>query len=329
VTPAGGVVLVTGASGFLGRALVPRLKAAGYRVTALGNTRRDSPFGAGVEYLAGDLARADAARALLSPWRWDAVANLAGPVAGGAAPVSDADSLADHSRVIGSLLAALPEGWRGRFVHVSSMTVYGLPEVLPVSETHPLRPLHAYGEAKRRAEAALLDAPRRPGDAWVLRMPGLFSAGRRSGALYHFVRAARSGADLAVQTEPAVPWDVLHVDDAARAVVGALASPARDPGAVNVAYGERVQMVELAERLAARGGSRVVRRGAADPPAFAMDVSKAAGLFAWPPATLEQRLDELWAALAEPEETMAGAADTKLADGRAFGRGPSRDEHGP
>lgn len=304
MTAPGAAVLVTGASGFLGRALVPRLDAAGYRVTALGNTRADSPFGARVEYRAGDLTGAGNGAALLRPWRWDAVVNLAGPVSLAAEPVSAAGALADHAAIVQSLLAALPPAWPGRFVHASSMTVYGLPETLPIAEAHPLRPLHAYGEAKRLAEAALLDAPDRPGDAWVLRLPGLFSADRRGGALYHFIRAARAGAELVVSTEPAVPWDVLHVDDAAHAVLAALGAPARGPGPVNVAYGEPVQLMQVAERVAARGGrgSRVVRRGAADPPAFAMDVSRAASLFPWPPATLDQRLGELWDALEEARD---------------------------
>lgn len=304
LSPPGPAVLVTGASGFLGRALVPRLAAAGYRVTALGNTRPDSPFGPEVEYLRGDLARPAEARALLRPWRWDAVANLAGPVSRGMEPVAGAPALGDHAAIVRALLQALPPGWPGRFVHVSSMTVYGLPEALPVPVSHPLRPLHAYGEAKRLAEAALLEGPDRPGDAWVLRMPGLFSEERRGGALYHFIRASAAGEALAVVTEDAVPWDVLHVDDGARAVLGALASPARDPGPVNVGYGEVVRVTDVASRLAARGGrgSRVVRRGSVPPPGFALDVSRTAALFPWPPATLDARLEALWEAFAGQAE---------------------------
>jgi UDP-glucose 4-epimerase len=304
VIAAGAAVLVTGGSGFLGQVLVPLLAAAGYRVTALGNTLRETPFGPGVEYRAGDLARPDEADEVLGRWRWDAVVNAAGPVPHGMEPVSAADPLADHSRVVRHLLAALPEGWPGRFVHVSSMAVYGLPDSIPVSETHPLRPLHAYGEAKRRAEALLLEGGLRPRDAWSLRMPGLFSERRRDGALYAFIRAAQAGEPLSVVTEHSLPWDVLHVYDAARAIMAALAAPATDPGPVNVAYGSPVQVVRMAERLAARGGrgSRVVRLGAADPPAFAMDVSRAAELFPWPPATLDERLEELWAALRAPAE---------------------------
>src|SRR5690242_15236891 len=67
-------VLVTGASGFLGRALLPRLVAAGHRVTALVH-RGEAP---GSDLLRVDLASSDA-RGALAPWRWDAVLHLAGP----------------------------------------------------------------------------------------------------------------------------------------------------------------------------------------------------------------------------------------------------------
>jgi uncharacterized protein YbjT (DUF2867 family) len=51
-------VLVTGATGFVGRALVPALVAAGRRVRA--TTRRDAPdLGGGVEWIRADLGRAE------------------------------------------------------------------------------------------------------------------------------------------------------------------------------------------------------------------------------------------------------------------------------
>jgi nucleoside-diphosphate-sugar epimerase len=287
-------VLVTGASGFFGAALVPRLMGAQYTVTSL--SRTPSPLGSGsdVEHVAVDLRDAAATRRALSPFRWDAVVHLAGPAPKSEQTWADSvDTVTAHVQAVLHLTAATPPGWSGRFVHASGMIAYGTPESLPVLEDHRRRPMHAYGLAKRLAEDVLLGS--NLADRWILRLGGLFSERRKSGALFNFARAASAGEPLRVTTtSPPVPWEVLHVDDAAEAVMRSLSSPARDPGPLNVGYGEPIHIVEIAERFAkgAQRGSQVVLTGPS-PPRFHADISKARRLLDWPPASLAERLDQL------------------------------------
>jgi UDP-glucose 4-epimerase len=289
-------VLVTGATGFLGRPLVERLAGAGYQVTALAR----SVDGVDAEALRVDLADVRAAREALSPWRWDAVVNLAGPAPKGAAGFADGAALVGaHVRAAANLRAALPAGWPGRLVHASGFIVYGIPQGVPVAEDHPRAPLHAYALAKVLAEDVLLAGEGL--DRWILRLPGLFSEERREGALYRFIRAARDGETLSVTAPDPLPWDVLHVSDAVEAIALALAAEARDPGPVNVGHGEPVELAAVARWIAERAGTgSEVRVEGAEHPVFAMDVTRARKLMGWAPPPLHERLERLCSAFEVP-----------------------------
>ncbi len=285
-------VLVAGATGFLGRPLVERLARAGSKVTALARSV-DGALPAGAERLAADLADAAAAREALSPWRWDAVVNLAGPAPKGIAGFADGAALVGaHVRAAANLRAAVPAGWPGRLVHASGFIVYGIPRRVPVPEDHPRAPLHAYALAKVLAEDVLLAGGGL--DRWILRLPGLYSEERREGALYRFIRAARDGEPLSITAPDPLPWDVLHVDDAVEAIIRALAAEARDPGALNVGHGEPVELSAVARWIAERAGKgSEVRVDGPAHPVFAMDVSRARALLGWSPPPLHARLAAL------------------------------------
>ena len=293
-------VLVTGASGFLGRPLVAAFVRAGYEVTALGWRQVDSLFPANVGYMTGDLTDRRAAQELLAPWRWDAVVHAAGPVPQGAAAAAGAEMLAQHVRILLNVCAAIPQAWSGRFIHTSSMSVYGMPQYLPVDEGHPCRPEDAYGMAKLLAEEVLSTMAERSGwDLWIFRLPGLFSEQRRNGALIQFMQAALRGEPLAILPAQPMPWDVLHVDDAVEAILRVLFLEVRSPGAMNIAYGEPVELEAMAERIARQAGtgSTVQNIGGARHPVFQMDIALAKRLLGWPPTTLQARLEALWRAI--------------------------------
>jgi len=291
-------ILITGATGFVGRPLTERLARDGAAVTALARNLADADLPAGVERLAADLTSAESARAALTPWRWDAVVNLAGPVSKAAERFDEGTVTAtSHVRIALHLLRALPAGFAGRVVHTSSMTVYGLPAHLPVAEDAPRKPIHLYGLGKSLADEIFL-ASDDALDVWVLRLPGLFAPWRKGGALFHFAKAARNGDLLRVTATDPIAWDVLDVRDAVEAITRALAAKTRRPGAVNISYGEPVEIVAMARRLAAMGarGSDVLPPPGVTHPVFQLDIARARALLDWPSATLDARLADLLAA---------------------------------
>jgi UDP-glucose 4-epimerase len=290
-------VLVTGATGFLGAHVVGRLVDAGVEVTAHGKTRAfrdlvgklDRRFD-NVESMQGDLADYDTASELLGSWRWNAVVNLAGPVTSGNEDLrTGIDVVTAHSRIALHIRQFADEA---RIVHASSMTVYGDPERVDVDEYHPTRPRHLYGAAKLVADDILLGD--RYLDAWVLRLPGLFSETRATGALYHFCKAARTGEPLRVTTPTPTAWNALHVEDAADAIVRALAVPSMRAQALNIAYDEPIDLVGVAKLIAALGKGSPVEAAVAHPP-FHLVTTRAKQLIGWNPPTLRERLTKLYA----------------------------------
>ena len=284
-------ILVTGATGFLGRSLVPQLLASRVQVTAHGRTA--SPFDANVDYVRCDLTQPAEVEGALLPWRWDTVINLAGPVTGGAEDMTTGMSVI-RSHVAIALQVRRVMHATTRVVHASSMTVYGMPARDPVREEHARTPLHLYGLAKVLAEDVWLSDPAI--DARVLRLPGLFSERRKSGALYQFCRAARRGDPLRVTTSVPTPWDVLHVDDAADACMIAALTDGVLPGAFNISHGEPVELVAIATWIAdhAGAGSHVEGVPGVAHPVFRLDTEAARTRLGWNPRTLHERLARIY-----------------------------------
>lgn len=145
-------VLVTGASGFVGRPLVAALSARGDRVRAL--VRRHCEFDPGVETVTvPNIAGAVDWPALLSGI--DAVVHLAA-----IAHIGPGVPEADYDRVNRAATAALAEAATragvGRFIFVSSIRAQSGPSSDQVlTEADPPRPTDPYGHSKLAAEVAV------------------------------------------------------------------------------------------------------------------------------------------------------------------------------
>lgn len=149
-------MLVTGATGRLGRALMPRLVAAGMEVRCLvlpGDLAAESLSGLGVDVVEGDLNSDQALRAAAADV--DAVIHMAAQLPG---PGVSGRQLVDSivSGTFNLLEAVVTFGSaETRLLYVSSSAVYGPqlpPEEVPIRETHSIRPTSVYGAAKAAAE---------------------------------------------------------------------------------------------------------------------------------------------------------------------------------
>ena len=236
-------VLVTGAGGFIGRAVCAQLRAAGLPVRA--GYRTAPPDAEGV---ACDL---------------DAPDRLGDAVAGAGAIVHAAyRATARMPAQIEALLAAADAAGTTRLVFLSSIAVYGDRAGVLDEDAAPGR-LDAYGAAKRACEERLLawtraGSPSRPRRAVILR-PGIVYG--RGSALWidRPLAALRAGAlgDLGPRGEGHAA--LVHVDDVAEAVRLALAAAVADDAgfsalALNLTGPERPTWNLFFRRLAEAAG---------------------------------------------------------------------------
>ncbi len=239
-------VLVTGASGFVGRALLPVLAADPAVGRVVGWCRR--PRAGLVAVPLTDRAASARALAALAP---DVVVHLAARAGEHGTDGAALDAVNVHG--IDGLCDALGTG---RLVAASTGYVYG-PTSRPAREDDPLAPVGAYAGSKARMEARL---HRRvaPDQLRILRPFNHSGPGQGPRyALPAFARrlvALRAGRTAAVPTgDLGAVRDVGDVRDLARAIAAAATAPSW-PAVCNVCTGEGHRMGALLQRMAARAG---------------------------------------------------------------------------
>jgi len=244
-------VLVTGATGFLGGALVSCLAGEGIDVVATGRDRRklselplpeDRKLALDLAQLpmadvAGQLRGVEAivhCAALSSAWGREADFQMANVVA--------TENILALSKALGVR----------HFVHVSSPAVYfRFEDQLGVSEDMLLpKPVNAYARTKAEAELCV----RASGlPSTILRPRGIYGRGDTA-LLPRLLRAARQGP-LPRFRGGAAATDITHVSDVVRAIVRVLQRPGQAIGQTfNISGGEALPIRHIVDRVCAVQG---------------------------------------------------------------------------
>ncbi len=159
-------ILLTGGVGYIGSHTAVTLLEAGCAVVvvdSLVNSNVQSVHsierltGKRVSFYQADLRERERLTQILRDEKIDAVVHLAGLKAVGE---SSADPLTYFdNNVYGSicLLQAMQAAQVRQLVFSSSATVYGTPQFLPYTESHPTQPTNPYGNTKRQIEIILQD----------------------------------------------------------------------------------------------------------------------------------------------------------------------------
>lgn len=288
---------ITGASGFIGRPLVARLRTGGHEVFA-----SDLKASDGVIRL--DLRDRGGVHGWIAGARPSVVVAL-GAISGPMVAPNDPELVIDAN--VGGTLNIL-EGMRragvDRLVYISSIAVYAAREdTSPVAEDAVLASIDPYSASKVAGEALVAAYCARFGlAATTLRLSTVYGPGRAVPyVIGKLIASARDGTTVEVSGQRANMRQYVHVDDAVQAICLALATPLHGHTPINITGGSYVSEVGVAERIARLlPGTRYVARpdlDGGDGDFGPLDLTRAETLLGYrPEVTLEEGLARLAAA---------------------------------
>jgi UDP-glucose 4-epimerase len=301
-------VLVTGGAGYVGSHTVKRLLAKGATVVVLDTLERGyAEFVRGAELIVGNVADATLVEEILARHPFDAVMHFAAYASVEESvrePERYRRNNVDASRVF---LDALVRARVKQIVFSSSCSTYGIPDELPIPETHPQRPINPYGETKVAVEKMLADLARTHGMRSVIfryfNAAGADPDGDLGEWHEHETRLIPLALDAALGRRDAISIngidyptpdgtcirDFVHVSDIADAHVLGLESLAAGAGGdvFNLGNGAGFsvrQVLSTAERVTGRPiAQRTAQRRPGDPPALVGSSAKARRVLGWVP----------------------------------------------
>lgn len=283
-------ILVLGGNGFIGSHLVDALLMAKHKVRVLDRCMElYRPPHLEVDYRLGDFSDTSILAEALEGV--DLVYHL---VSTTVPSTSNLDPIADvQGNLISTirLLQLMVQKGISRIVYLSSGgTVYGIPDVSPIPESHPLRPICSYGVIKVAIENYLFMYQSLHGiQPIVLRASNPY--GERQGhagvqgVIGTFLQKIKSGERIEIWGDGSVVRDFIHVSDLASLCVKAGESDCC--GILNAGSGVGHSIRDVLNVSLKSAGCVIepvyIQGRAYDVPSVVLDISKAADEFSWRP----------------------------------------------
>jgi UDP-glucose 4-epimerase len=298
-------ILVTGGAGYIGSHAVRLFLARGHDVMVYDNLsaghRAAVPAG---RLVVGDLAETARLEQALVLHRSEAVVHFAANALVGESVKQPAKYYVNNLANTIGLMERMRAVGVSRIVFSSTCATYGVPEVSPIGEDTPQRPINPYGNSKLAVEHALCDYAAAYG--WSVAMLRYFNAAGASpdgdigedhdpeSHLIPLVIQAALGQRKAIEVygtdyptaDGTCVRDYVHVDDLAEAHLLALeAAKPGEPLRVNLGTGRGYSVREVIRAVEEVSGRKVPvvegPRRPGDPPELVAKVGEAERLFGW------------------------------------------------
>lgn len=251
-------ILITGAGGFVGRAVVAALIGRGDRVVAVeagdcGPLDALAARSPALVVARADICDEEAMDALFAAHRPRAVIHCAAVV--GVIASLEAPKRLFRVNIEGSinLFEAMARHGTPRMIHVSSEEIYGAFDADRIDEEHPQRPLHAYGISKAAVEHLGRSYRATHGiDCINIRTSWVYGPGfPRDRVPLSMIRAVARRQPLYVSGGATDRIDHTYLDDAVSGVLGALDCTNHLYDAYHVSSASSASLNDIAAILAA------------------------------------------------------------------------------
>jgi UDP-glucose 4-epimerase len=314
----GRMILVTGGAGYVGSHALREIRRTGEDAVVLDDLSEGHREAVGdAPLVEASLADRDALHDAFAAYPIDAVLHFAASCYVGESVTDPAKYYAQNVVAAWNLLEAVREAEVPHVIFSSSAAVYGQPDVSPIPETAPRRPINPYGRTKSLFEDMLADYERAYGVRWTALRYFNASGADPSGEIgedhepethllpliLQAIQGKRAAGhrlrDRLPTPDGSCVRDYVHVNDLATAHVLALRR-LREGGesrAFNLGLGRGssvLEAIEAAGRVTKRDVPHVLgERRPGDPATLVADPGRAGEELGWTPRFTE--LDEILA----------------------------------
>ena len=303
-------VLVTGGAGYIGSHAVLALLDHGWPVVVFDNLSTGFDWAVPKEaaLVVGDIADRDLLDRTLADHRIGAIMHFAGSIVVPESVEKPLKYYENNTVKSRGLIEAAVEAGVCHFIFSSTAATYGTPEIVPVTEDMPTRPINPYGWSKLMTEQMLADtAQAHPMNYCALRYFNVAGAdpqgrtGQSTAGATHLIKVAVEAAigkrdSVAVYgTDYDTPdgtgvRDYIHVSDLAAAHLHALERLIAEPETshvMNCGYGRGFSVLEVLDSVDRVTNLTIARRlaprRAGDPPSLVAGNARILATLPWRP----------------------------------------------
>lgn len=299
-------IIVTGGAGYIGSHVCKALKLSGYNPITYDNLSTGNEHA--VKWGAfenGDILDSKHLISIIKKYNVQAIVHMAAYIAVGESVTNPAKYYINNTMGGLSVLQAMVESGIDKIVFSSTAAVYGIPDVTPLTENSPTKPINPYGFSKFVVEQMLKDFyVSNAVKSVILRYFNVAGADidaeigcehKQPNNLIPILMNVQSGKQDFIEifgTDYATPdgtaiRDYIHVADLARAHVLAMdyLFNGGDNTTLNLGTGKGHSVREVIDSVARITGKEVAAkhapRRAGDPPILFANSSKAADILGW------------------------------------------------
>lgn len=245
-------ILLIGGSGYLGSHLRGAL-SPDFQLFYTSRTKNDNNINL-------DLLNKETYKNIISQTSYDYIIFLASTLKGlGTTELTEEYLSLDTIGFSGFLQFISENKINTRLIYISSMTVYGIDNTVPVNENGILEPMSTYGLSKFLAENIFsFYCKSNQTKGVILRIPGIYGGNRTSGYIYNTAIKCRKQQSIEINTSSLGYWEAINIDDLCNWIKEFIENYDWNTNidTFNIGYGTKIDFIECARIIKEMSGSK-------------------------------------------------------------------------